>query len=784
MEAIPQEGDHQTPQEGGGWDDGSNNPFHPNFRPDSRQSGASQFGEGIPYGLPSSQSSYRNLPKLPSISLASIKWDGNFSTLANYLHNFHRKYAVYGNDASLSLFIDCMGKKHYRALQSCRTLEEAISQMSRWCSDSAVHTTKLVRKMEAIPFAKSLLDDKNITIQLITLVEECLDINPSFSVSIPEAQVYAAKFHHPTLYERYVNSLKEAAATSRDIYGKGNYAVCWLHLLRNTLKWLDDRLSASEIHDISRSTRTLTLNSTGVTENSPGTPPAGHGKGRSKIRGNGRVKSNKDNPQKHSSDAKCGVCHKLGHSNLLFCEKFLTYVPHKTKKWGPLPKAACAVCLNTDTLINPPTCHRQNPGYMCPISKKNNVICECVDTHDALQNHLHAHFNPAQGYNNVKIFNQGKGSTVNHNSMHCTISISQMTLNGCVVGKSSCPCELIEVPLPNGSIFCAELHYDGGAQHSLAAVNAHPIVLRKWISQEPITLSTLAGCSSELRQMCELKLCDGSTMEAVCVTSLEIRAVSLGTPKIWAKYASQWALPVSENRVYAQILVGADCPALHPHDVFVHGDISCNGTARLMKSRVTGRYLAWGFFDRNQPMVEVKMAHIKPRITIGPAVPTIASTSQAATTSSDIATLGAADSVSPANPELMIAIKKAISSLIDPALPPCARLPASAQPGVPRQKVTGPDTHNVYTVVSDPDWHDSATNQMTRPQTQVVNTHQVDALARPLGVADTSQEEYVEETNTKSPGTCPDQTDCEDEALISSSQNKVVTSPDYNCDTT
>ena len=90
----------------------------------------------------------------------------------------------------------------------------------------------------------------------------------------------------------------------------------------------------------------------------------------------------------------------------------------------------------------------------------------------------------------------------------------------------SCPAELIEVPLGNGRVFRIELHYDLGSQHSIVAKDAHPIVLQTWISSEPITLSTLAGCSNELRQMCQLKLCDGSTMQAFPV------------PKAWTKYMS------------------------------------------------------------------------------------------------------------------------------------------------------------------------------------------------------------------------------------------------------
>ena len=194
-----------------------------------------------------------------------------------------------------------------------------------------------------------------------------------------------------------------------------------------------------------------------------------------------------------NSHLKCGVCNKTGHSNMMFCEKLLSYVLHKVKNWGRVPKVVCKICLNSDPAITPPTCHSTNPPYMCQVSKVNNAICECEEIHEELQNHLHSHFNPAHGFKNVQIFLQAKGSTSQLNSINCAV-INHMTLNGCVVSKTSCPAELVEIPMGNGRVFHVKLHYDGGAQHSLAATNRHPIVMDQWISLERITLSTLAGC--------------------------------------------------------------------------------------------------------------------------------------------------------------------------------------------------------------------------------------------------------------------------------------------------
>ena len=171
-----------------------------------------------------------------------------------------------------------------------------------------------------------------------------------------------------------------------------------------------------------------------------------------------------------NSHLNCGVCNKTGHSNMMFCEKLLSYVLHKVKNWGRVPKVVCKICLNSDPAITPTTCQSTNPPYMCQVSEVSNAICKCEEIQEELQNHLHSHFNPAHGFKNIQIF--------------------------------------------------------------LQATHRHPIIMDQWISLERITLSTLAGCLSELRQMYKLKLSDGSTMDAVCVESLKIRAVMMGVPKL------------------------------------------------------------------------------------------------------------------------------------------------------------------------------------------------------------------------------------------------------------
>ena len=77
-----------------------------------------------------------------------------------YLRNFRRQFAVYGDAASLPLFLDCMGKKYRKGLRAATTLDEAITYMAQWASDSKIHTAKIVCKMDALAPSKSLTEDK------------------------------------------------------------------------------------------------------------------------------------------------------------------------------------------------------------------------------------------------------------------------------------------------------------------------------------------------------------------------------------------------------------------------------------------------------------------------------------------------------------------------------------------------------------------------------------------------------------------------------------------------
>ena len=117
-----------------------------------------------------------------------------------------------------------MGKKYRKGLQAADTLDEAISYMAQWASDSKIHTAKILHKMDSLIPSKSLSEDKRLADQYILHLKECMEINDTFFLSIPDISIYAAKFYYHTLYDRFMEQMNRAAVLHCDPHGRGNYA--------------------------------------------------------------------------------------------------------------------------------------------------------------------------------------------------------------------------------------------------------------------------------------------------------------------------------------------------------------------------------------------------------------------------------------------------------------------------------------------------------------------------------------------------------------------------------
>ena len=97
-----------------------------------------------------------------------------------------------------------------------------------------------------------------------------------------------------------------------------------------------------------------------------------------------------------------------------------------------------------------------------------------------------------------------------------------MKLNNCLIGKSTCPAEIITVTTHDGNVFRTKIHYDNGSQHTLANKAIHPLVINTRTSDFPIELETVTSTLASIRKILTVKLSNSQTVEAILVTNLSI----------------------------------------------------------------------------------------------------------------------------------------------------------------------------------------------------------------------------------------------------------------------
>ena len=101
--------------------------------------------------------------------------------------------------------------------------------------------------------------------------------------------------------------------------------------------------------------------------------------------------------------------------------------------------------------------------------------------------------------------------------------------------------------------------------------------------------------------MATFRLSDGVKLEAVVLKDLLIDAIDIEVPQVWDAYKDHWVNNISDYpSVDAKIIIGSDCPTLHPFNVVRRdGTPIEHKSARLMMSVLSGKYLAMGHMGVN-----------------------------------------------------------------------------------------------------------------------------------------------------------------------------------------
>ena len=94
-----------------------------------------------------------------------------------------------------------------------------------------------------------------------------------------------------------------------------------------------------------------------------------------------------------------------------------------------------------------------------------------------------------------------------------------------------------------------------------------------------------------------MKITDVISVEAFIVDTLAVETFNMVVPQEWEKYKKDWCDEVPPGRRNdAQILLAGDRALLHPYDEMGADKLPIHvGNARLKRSALTGKLLAFGF---------------------------------------------------------------------------------------------------------------------------------------------------------------------------------------------
>ena len=206
------------------------------------------------------------------------------------------------------------------------------------------------------------------------------------------------------------------------------------------------------------------------------------------------------------------------------------------------------------------------------------------------------------GFTNFKICAQHKANTLQTHATVLNPPPIMNSMNGVQLGRSTCPAEVLTIEMEDNTYFRVKIFYDTQAQATLCNDKITPLIRSSRFSPVPLGLTSINGTSHMTRKMATLELSAETKIEAIVLTDMNIDAREIEIPEPWHTYRHHWVNNTSHYpSVDAKILLAADCAILHPYNV-VNNDgmpIEYKG-ARLMRSQLSGRYLAFGYLGENK----------------------------------------------------------------------------------------------------------------------------------------------------------------------------------------
>ena len=122
----------------------------------------------------------QNFPKLPPLNISHYSWDRDTGVLSFYLKSFYKNFKHYGDFQSVGFLRQCIPKSYIKDLDECYTLKSALKSLSKWSSNSKIHTETLEQKLKGLKKSQTFAGDKFIMKEQLTLFQKCLEVDSCF----------------------------------------------------------------------------------------------------------------------------------------------------------------------------------------------------------------------------------------------------------------------------------------------------------------------------------------------------------------------------------------------------------------------------------------------------------------------------------------------------------------------------------------------------------------------------------------------------------------------------
>ena len=224
------------------------------------------------------------------------------------------------------------------------------------------------------------------------------------------------------------------------------------------------------------------------------------------------------------------------------------------------------------------------------------------------------HHDPSIGFANLTNYSSQRIQTprVSSNAIKMSPNKKQL-INSVQIGKTACMSEIVNIKLEDNTLFKLKMYYDSQSQHTLCNKAASQLMTKTWLSGIKIQLETIMGADNRKRRICNLKVSDKHEVEAIILDKLEINSFLMEKPKEWNKYQNEWSEEITDmyDNIEATVLLGADMATLFPINVVTKpGFIIETKTALLMRSRLTGKLIAFGHNGKGKHTVNITVTSI------------------------------------------------------------------------------------------------------------------------------------------------------------------------------